>query len=137
MLKKPKFNCMKKCIVWIGAVVLFASASFVILTPSQAFSQKDAAGKSQALPDSINNIVKISCFTCHSSGGNGMAASHVNFSKWETLTADKQASKAGAICKMVSGGKMPPKKFKESHPEAVLTPAQVKTICNWANSLKK
>ncbi len=129
---------MKKKYALVAVVALISMAVVLVLMPGKAISQtKNDPAKGIALPDSINKIVQNSCFTCHSTGGNGMAASHVNFTKWETYDAAKQASKAASMFKMVNGGKMPPKKFKESHPDAVLTPAQVVTIGNWANSLKK
>jgi hypothetical protein len=66
-----------------------------------------------------------------------MACSRLNLSNWTKYAPAKQADKAAAICKEVSKGGMPPKKFKASHPEAVPTEKQVKTLCDWANSLKK
>ncbi|MCX6244197.1 MAG: heme-binding domain-containing protein [Bacteroidetes bacterium] len=96
-----------------------------------------SADDGQPLADSVMNIVKNACMDCHADGGNGMASSRVNFSKWTTYNADKQASKANAICKELTKRGMPPKKFCESHPDAVPTQAQVTTICNWAKALNK
>jgi len=38
---------------------------------------------------------------------------------------------------MLTKGKMPPKSFKESNPDAVPTEKEIKTICAWAESIKK
>jgi hypothetical protein len=96
-----------------------------------------SADEGQPLADSVMKIVKTSCMDCHADGGNGMACSHVNFSKWSTYKPEKQASKAGDICKVLSKGAMPPKKYRENNPDAVPTPAQVATVCNWAKGLEK
>jgi cytochrome c5 len=105
--------------------------------PQKANSQNDPKAGTSAIPDDVNTIFKNSCVGCHADGGSGMAKSHVNFSKWNEYTADKQASKAEDICKVLTKGSMPPKKFKAQHPDLVPTEAQVKSICDWANSLKK
>ena len=89
------------------------------------------------LPDSIMKIVKVSCMDCHADGGNGMACAHVNFSKWSTYKEEKQEAKATDMCKIITKGAMPPKRFRENNPEAVPTQAQVNTICNWAKTLNK
>jgi hypothetical protein len=40
------------------------------------------------------------------------------------------------MCKELSKGKMPPKSFREDHPEAIPTSDEIKTICDWAQSLQ-
>lgn len=89
----------------------------------------------KALPDSIMKIVKVSCMDCHADGGNKMACTHVNFSIWSTYKEDKQEAKAKDICKMVTKGDMPPRRYRESNPDAVPTQAQINILCNWAKSL--
>jgi uncharacterized membrane protein len=111
----------------------------IIATPhatrtSDIFISSD---EGQPLADSVMNIVKNSCMDCHADGGNGMASSRVNFSKWTSYSADKQAKKANEICKELTKGSMPPKKFSANNPDLIPTPAQVTTICNWAKELNK
>jgi len=122
---------MKKLfsIVVIVAGVLCITA--MIIDPASAVK-----GGGNPIPEAVNKIAKKSCINCHTEPGNGMALAHVNLSNWDKYSPEKQASKAEAMCKMVTKGKMPPKKFKESHPEGVPTPAEIKTICDWAESLK-
>jgi hypothetical protein len=133
----PKLKNMKNTYAMMAAVVMIAIAAMVVMMPVKAVSQKESAAKSMALPDSVNKIVMVACAACHATGGNGMAEAHWKADKWDTYTPDKAASKAEAMCKQVTKGSMPPKSFKESHKDAVLTPQQVATICNWANAQKK
>jgi len=130
---------MKKYMLLI--VGLFAVVSVVAMvmmpTAKKAPSIYISGEDGQPLADSIMKIVKVTCMDCHADGGNGMASAHINFSKWSTYKPEKQAAKAKDICKVISKGSMPPKKFRENNPTAVPTPAQVTTLCNWANALNK
>jgi len=128
---------MKRMYSLIAVIALVSIAAMLLLTPSTASSQaKSTAVKGFVIPDSINKIAQKSCIACHAEGGKAMAMAHLNLSKWDTYTADKQIAKAADMCKQVSKGAMPPKGFKTSHPDAALTEKQIKTFCNWANSLK-
>jgi hypothetical protein len=66
-----------------------------------------------------------------------MAKGKVNFSKWSTYDAEKQSKKANAICKELTKGDMPPKKWRANNPNDVPTQAEVDMICRWAKSLQK
>jgi cytochrome c553 len=92
---------------------------------------------SSSVPPAVHKIMVTSCLACHGIGGKSMALSHVKMSEWSSYSPEKQASKAEAMCKMVTKGKMPPKGFLNDHPEAKLTPEQITTICNWSESLNK
>ena len=81
-------------------------------------------------------IAERSCVKCHTEGGNGMALMHLNLSNWDKYSPEKQASKAKDMCKMVTKDKMPPKSFRESHPDGVPSEAEIKTICDWAASIQ-
>lgn len=121
----------------IAAVAMVSIAAILLVMPSNAISQsKGTAAKGFAIPDSISKIAKASCINCHADDGKLMAKAKVNLSKWDTYSPEKQIAKALDMCKMVTNGKMPPKAFRASHPEGVPTAKQIKTICNWANSLK-
>jgi len=109
------------------AAVLFLTA--MIFTPVTA--QKEAAG-GKPIPDGIMKIAEKSCVNCHVEPGNFMAIQHLNLSNWDKYTPEKQASKAKAMCNMVTKEKMPPKNFRKDHPDGVPTTAEIKTICDWA-----
>jgi hypothetical protein len=130
---------MKKLFFILIALFAVAVVFSMVVKPSVKTSSGIfiSGDESQPLADSIMKIVKVSCMDCHGDGGNGMACAHVNFSKWTSYSAEKQAAKANDVCKIVSKGSMPPKKFQANHPEAVPTQQQITTICNWAKLLNK
>lgn len=128
---------MRRIYSVIAVVALVSIATVLVLTPSNASSQaKGTPAKGFVIPDSVLAIAKLSCLNCHAEGGKGMAMAHVNLSKWDSYSPEKQIAKALDMCKMVSKGSMPPKGFRASHPDGVPTEKQIKTLCNWANSLK-
>lgn len=116
-----------------AASILFIVA--LINNPVSAQTAEPVKGK--PIPDNIVKIAEKSCLKCHiEPGGNNMAASMVNLSKWDTYSAEKQAGKAKKMCKEVTKGKMPPKNFKKEHPDGIPTPEEVKMICDWSESLQ-
>ena len=88
------------------------------------------AGK--PISDAVMKIVNKSCVHCHTDTGNKMALMYINLSNWDKYSPEKQAKKANAMCKMVTKGKMPPKSYREEHPEGVPSKEEIKTICDWA-----
>jgi hypothetical protein len=92
--------------------------------------------KTPAIPADVLIIAKKTCMYCHAEPGNKIALFHVNLSKWDTYTIEKQSAKASAMCNMVSNGKMPPKAYKKKNPDFVPTKDEIKTICDWSESLK-
>jgi hypothetical protein len=127
---------MKK-LNYIASVVsgILFIISFLILPVTAQSVPKGKKGK-KPIPENVMKIVKKSCLKCHVSEGNSMASAKVNFSKWDKYSAKKQAKKANMICNIVSEDKMPPKKFKENHPDAIPTKEEIKMIYDWAQSLQ-
>jgi cytochrome c553 len=130
---------MKKLFFMLIALFVVAVVVTMVAMPSvkTASSIYISGDDSQPLADSIMKIVKVSCMDCHGDGGNGMACAHVNFSKWSSYKPEKQAAKANDVCKMLTKGAMPPKKYRANNPDAIPTQAQITTIYNWAKSLNK
>jgi hypothetical protein len=128
---------MKKVFSMIAVVVLVSITAVMMLAPTCATSQsKSTPVKGFVIPDSVVAIAKLSCLNCHAEGGKSMAMAHVNLSKWDTYSPEKQISKALDMCKEVTKGAMPPKSYRSSHPDGVPTAKQIQTLCNWAHSLK-
>ena len=123
---------MKKLLSIVGVIAAVLILGIWISNPLKA-ADKDKMGK--PIPANIMKIAEKSCVKCHTSGGNAMALSHVNLSKWDEMSAEKQASKAADMCKMVMNEKMPPKGFKEKNPNGVPTKDEVKQICDWSASI--
>jgi cytochrome c5 len=106
------------------------------LSPAKPSGKKSTTlVKSTAIPDDLKTVFKNSCMGCHASGGNHMAMSKLNFSKWDNYKPGKQAKKAEAICKMISKDAMPPKSFRKEHPDAIPTQSQKDKICMWSKTM--
>jgi hypothetical protein len=113
---------------------LFLSA--LIGNPVLARTAVKGDGDGKPIPENIMKIAEKSCVKCHTEPGDFMAISHLNLSNWTKYSAKKQASKTKAMCRMVSEDKMPPKKFRENHPQDVPTKEEISAICSWAASLE-
>jgi cytochrome c5 len=128
---------MKKALFIFTAMTLmllqFAFSAFSPAKPADETTKSSVALSS--IPDELNTIFKKSCMDCHATGGKSMAMAKLNFSEWDNYSAEKQAKKAAAICKILSKGSMPPKSYRESNPEAVPTAAQKDMICKWSETL--
>lgn len=127
---------MKKLTKFMLAVASAFMFVALISNPLSAQTSKPGAEKGKPIPDNIVKIAERSCLKCHVDKGNAMAESHVNLSKWNEYSAEKQAAKAAQMCKMVTKGKMPPKNFKKEHPDGTPTAEEVKMICEWSQSIQ-
>jgi hypothetical protein len=114
-------------------LIILGFGSLILRSNASANSQ---GGVSNPIPPDVMKIAGKSCVNCHSEPGNGMALMHLNLSTWNKYNADKQAAKAKDICKMVTKGKMPPKKFRDEHPDGVPSAEEIQIICKWADSLQ-
>jgi uncharacterized membrane protein len=128
---------MKNSLKVATTVVLFLFLAAGTVNIALAQSEQKAKEQSNPIPSDVMKIIEKSCLNCHSEPGKTLALSHVNLSKWDQYSPEKQADKAKAMCKEVSKEKMPPKKFRGDHPEAVPTSDEVKTICDWAQSFQQ
>jgi hypothetical protein len=125
---------MKKLIKLLLAGALITAG--LILNPVKAQTSQTAMDSLKTIPADVMMILKKSCFDCHSEPGKTMALEHINFTKWDEYTAEKQAKKANAMCSEVTKEKMPPKKFRENNADAIPTKDELKIICDWAGRLQ-
>jgi len=114
--------------------VLFITA--LIINPVNIQSAPKGGSDGKSIPANVMKIADKSCVKCHTEPGDFMALSHLNLSIWEKYSPEKQAAKAKAMCTMVTKDKMPPKGFRAKNPDAVPTEANLKTICDWAQSIQ-
>jgi hypothetical protein len=119
--------------LFVVSSIIFGSC---IVNPLRAQTNLVSVDSIKSMPVDVQVILKKSCFGCHAEPGKTMALSRVNFTKWNEYTAEKQASKSRAMCKEVTKGKMPPKKFKENNPEAIPTADELKILCNWVATMQ-
>ncbi len=123
--------------VFSVAIVVSVFMAFILL-PLSAYSQKKTQQETlAAFPESVSEIFKNSCVSCHSDQGNGKAKIFMNLSNWDKLNAKKQAKTGKKINKQISKGNMPPAGFLEKRPQAALTAAQKSSISEWSKSIKR
>ena len=130
-----KIIIMKKLIGMAVVILLFMTT----LINNPVFSQSDwkDADVNKSIPDDVKDIFEQSCVKCHLESGNIKAKMHFNLSKWEKFSSAKQAKKAEDVLYQVTKEKMPPEKFRLSHPKSVPGNKEIKTIKKWAESLQK
>lgn len=126
---------MKKSIMSTVAFMIVFFYTAFILNPVSAQTEQKAVTENKPIPPEVTKVIEKSCINCHAEPGSGMALTSVNLSKWDQYTPEKQASKAKAMCNIVSKGKMPKKSFVKKNPDAVPTKDDIKTLCDWAESL--
>lgn len=120
------------------AAILIAVCVITEISLVNANSQNaDEKLVSNVIPGDILKIFQGSCVYCHATGGKKMAMSKVNFSEWDSYTPEKQSAKAANIVKMLKKGAMPPKSYRQSHPESIPTQDQIDNIVKWSESLVK
>jgi hypothetical protein len=127
---------MKKAIIVSFAILGVIFMTSMIINHSAAQSSTKGGIVSKPISPSVMKIAERSCVKCHTEPGNGMALAHLNLSNWDKFSMEKQADKAKDMCKMVSKDKMPPKSFREKNPGGAPTQQEVKTICDWAQSIQ-
>jgi mono/diheme cytochrome c family protein len=127
---------MKRSIIITVAVVCVLLITTVIINQLTAQDSPKGVVAGKPIPANVLKIAEKSCVKCHTEPGNGMALAHVNLSNWDKYSPEKQAAKAKAMCSMVTKDKMPPKSFRAKNPDGVPSSEEIKTICNWAESLQ-
>ena len=116
------------------AVSLFSI--ICIANPVKAQTTQTPVDSTKFLSAEVLTVLKKCCFDCHSEPGKIMPLEKLNFTKWNEYKAEKQVSKANAMCEEVTKGKMPPSKYREKNPDAVPTPEDLKIICDWVQSMQ-
>jgi len=120
-----------------GAEKILLASTTVIFTAFTAFGQVASEREGNAtIPEGVFQVLKPACMPCHSNEGKDKPRAALNFSTWEQYTAMEKVMLASSIKDEVVEKKMPPKRFLESHPEAVLSEEQLSLIVKWCDSLK-
>lgn len=95
-------------------------------------------------------VLARACGNCHSNNTEWPWYSHVapvswwiardvregrnklDFSRWQTYTAEQKRDKSESACGLITTGRMPPRLYSAMHPEAKLTAADKNAVCAWA-----
>ncbi len=113
-------------------LILSLAVSGILLLVFQSFIFDPAA--SPQVPTDVKDILKTSCYDCHSNeASNKKAIDALNFDQWDGYKTTKQISKLESICEVVKEGKMPPEKYLDKNPDAVLSDEQKKIVCDWTD----
>lgn len=125
---------MKKTVIALVVWFLFLMAISVNQVLAQVAQKDNDAGK--PIPSEVKIIFEKSCPGCHTEPGNTKALSHINFSKWDNYSPEIQAAKAIEICNFVTKKQIEDEKLKKERPANAPTSSEIKTICDWAQSLQ-
>jgi len=134
------------------ALVVFVLVQFV--GPARANPPVDpnrAITKHIAVPADVKTLLDRGCWNCHSNQTNWPAYAYVAPISWNVIThvndgrgslnftdwpesPEEAADLLDATCDEVKKGTMPMPQYTWLHPEAKLTDAERKRLCDWANA---
>lgn len=128
---------------------------------NDVFTQQDISSV-VSLPDTVQHLLKIACYDCHSNntnypwytniqpGGWWMAnhveegKQHLNFNEFANMpakngksSAERQDHKLDEIKQTINKGEMPLNSYLWIHSESKLTQQQKKLITDWTDSARK
>jgi hypothetical protein len=139
--------------VALGVVGLVLLAQF--FGPSQTNPTSDpllSVKNYKGIPPEVATRLESACFDCHSNETRWPWYSHItpfnyliaadvnegrrrmNFSEWGKQKPGRLMSRLEEIYNQVYHHEMPLSKYGLLHPEAKLSDADIKTICDWASS---
>lgn len=115
------------------------------ITSDDLFSQIE-------VPENVGNLIKNSCYDCHSNQTNypwynrvapvsWMIADHIkvgkdnlNFSTWGQLSKRKQIGALSEICEVCENHEMPLNSYLIIHKDAALSAEDIQQICDWTET---
>lgn len=150
---------MKKILKIIIVILIIAIIAIQFINRPEKTSNyeitQDDITKHMNIPSNVQQILKRSCYDCHSNQtvwpwySNVAPASwlvakdvkegrkEMNFSEWGKLSDNKKAKLLDDICEQVTEGEMPLKPYLIMHSDAKLSDEDIKLLCTWAESEMK
>ncbi|CAN5328660.1 heme-binding domain-containing protein [soil metagenome] len=147
----------KKIVVKILILLLFLIIVIQFIRPEKNYHPVISANEissNYAVPDSIRNILKTSCYDCHSNNTyypwyNNIqplawwlnrhieeGKRELNFDEFTTYRIRKQYIKLDQIIKLIKKDEMPLNSYTLIHKNAVLNEQQKGMIINWASQIR-
>ena len=141
---------MKRFIFRAGFILLiltFIGIQYIEVDRTNPLVKKDLEA-----PVEIKNILKYSCYDCHSNETKwpwyskvapfswliiddvNEARKHLNFSEWESLYSGKRDDLKKSIWEELVADEMPPRKYIYLHPSASLEITQKNILKKWLQS---
>lgn len=146
---------MRKFLKVVAALVLLLFAGVQFVRPERV-NPTAAAGQSLEeqgrVPPEVGVVLNRSCMDCHSNRTDWPWYSHVapaswfvidhvnqgrrhlNFSRWGEYDRRRVDGLLTEICRTAKSGFMPLDSYTLVHRSARLSPADVKTLCDWAGA---
>lgn len=139
-------------------IILIAIVVMQFFTIDKSTSPVDANQDFIAItnpPAAVANIIKTSCYDCHSNQTNypwytnvapvswwighhiEEGKEHLNFSEWSTYSAKKANHKLEEFYEEVEEGEMPLKSYTVFHGSAKLSSEDVALVVEWVKSIRK
>lgn len=139
---------------WMVIGLIAVLALIQLIQPSRTNPPVIASRSLEAhvqVPPEVQEILKRSCYDCHSSAtvwpwyshvapiswyvahDVNAARGHINFQDWEAQVNPQEGKEhLGLICKLVRNGNMPPADYRLMHKGTDLSPAEVSAVCAWS-----
>lgn len=142
--------------ILLGLVVLFVAIQFVRPAKNIAAraSENDITDH-HPTPPTVKQLLAVACYDCHSDTTRypwyanvqpvawwlddhiREGKAHLNFSQFATYSPKRAANKMDELDDAVTGHDMPLLSYRLGHPDARLTPAQIKLLTDWADSVRE
>jgi hypothetical protein len=137
-------------------ISIFALAAVAVIVTQMGSAHRAAINaRNQRLPlgweSGPGRVLTRACADCHSDHTDWPWYSHIapvswwiarhvregreslDFSEWETYSAEQRRDKLESICGVISTGRMPPQLYNFMHPEARLTEKDKIAVCDWVH----
>jgi hypothetical protein len=139
--------------IGIGLLVIFVAIQFFRPARNQSGDTSQDISKKYPVPDSVQAILRASCYDCHSNHTEypwydniqpvawwldhhiNEGKRELNFNTFLSSRIGRQYHKLEKIAKLVNEGEMPISSYTLIHRYAKLDDAQRKLIADWADSL--
>lgn len=126
-------------------VLIFVGIQFIPVTLSNPPVESDIS-----TPPEVKSILKVSCYDCHShetiwpwyskmapvswllAADAGEGREKMNFSTWNKYDPEKQRRLIAEAMDEVRGGNMPPWFYILKHPDAKISPGELKILEAWS-----
>ena len=136
-------------------LIIFIAIQFFDVNPNKtAETSENAIEKKYSVPQNVRQILKTSCYDCHSNNtvypwyskiqpvkwwlANHIndGKRHLNFDEFSTYPKDKKLHKLDEVAKTVNTGEMPLSSYTLIHTNAKLSAEQKSIIQVWVKSMK-
>lgn len=146
-----------KIVKIIGLVLLIVLVGIQFVPTTR--NQSDMVPKTDFMvvndvPENIQNIIKTSCYDCHSNNTDypwynkvqpvawyleyhvEHGKEELNFNEWDTYSSRRKNSKLKSIIGQIEDDEMPLTSYTLVHREAKLSETEKKTVLDWVSKLK-